>query len=331
MMKDTLIAMLKPFGPSGSEAPIAAAIQDMLRPYVDEIRVDSMGNVIATKRGPGKRVMFSAHMDTIGYIVLDADKEGFLRVSNIGGIPAAQAAMRHIAFANGVTGVIAMEPLGSDTASMAKLYVDIGADSREAALERVPVGTMASIVYQLTEMGDGLCCAPYMDDRAACAVLAELMMALKSTKHEIVAVFSTQEEVGCRGALAAAYSVEPDIGIAIDVTPAGDVPKCDPPLPVKVGKGPAVKVKDGYSISTPMVRDGLVAAAKAAGVPYQYEVLPYGGTDAGAMMTSRGGVPSGTLSIPCRYVHSPVETVSLPDMENSVKLLLAYLDQVLTV
>lgn len=327
-MKDTLIAMLKPFGPSGSEGPIAQAISDIIRPYVDEIRTDSMGNVIAIKRGPGKRIMFSAHMDSIGYIVLDADKEGFLRVSNIGGINTTQAAMRHVVFANGVSGVVCTEPLGKDTPSLTKLYIDVGADSRESALAMVPIGTMCVIAYQLTEMGDFVS-APYMDDRAACAVLVELLKAVDAPKHEIVAVFSTQEEVGCRGAAAAAYSVEPDIGVAIDVTPAGDSPKCDPPLPVKVGKGPAVKVKDGYSISTPFVRDGLVSAAKLLEMPYQYEVLPYGGTDAGAMMTSRGGVPSGTLSIPCRYVHSPVETVSIQDMVDCVKLLKAYVEQIL--
>ncbi len=327
MMKDTLTAVLQPFGPSGCEGPIADAIADIIRPYVDEIRTDSMGNLIATRRGPGKRIMFSAHMDTIGYIVLDADKEGFLRVSNVGGIYPTTAAARHIVFANGVTGVIHSDPLGEDKPSIVKLFIDVGADSRDAALEMVPVGTMGVVAYQLTEMGDHVA-APYMDDRAACAVLAELLMALGEPKHEIVAVFSVQEEVGCRGAVAAAYSVEPDIGVAIDVTPAGDSPKCDPPLAVKLGKGPAVKVKDSNSIATPAVRDGMVAAAKKAGVPFQYEVLPYGGTDAGAIMTSRGGVPSGTLSIPCRYVHSAVETVSVKDMEQCVALLKAYVEEV---
>lgn len=330
MMKDTLLSVLKPFGPSGNEGPIAAVIAEMIKPYVDEVRTDAMGNLIATKKGNGKRIMFSAHMDQIGYIALDADKEGFLRVTNVGGIYPANAAFRHLVFANGVAGVVCSEPLGNDKPALTKLFVDIGADSREAALEKVPVGTMAVVAYQATEMGD-LVAAPYMDDRAACAVLVELLKALpKNPKHEIVAVFSVQEEVGCRGAATAAFSVAPDFGMAIDVTPAGDSPKCDPPLPVKVGKGAAVKVKDAYSISTPVVRDGLVAAAKQAGVAYQYEVLPYGGTDAGAIMVSRGGVPSGTLSIPCRYVHSPVETVSIPDMEACVALLAVWAEEIVS-
>lgn len=326
-MKDTLLKMLKPFGPSGSEAPIAQTISEMITPYVDEIKTDAMGNLIAIKHGPCKRIMFSSHMDSIGYIALDADKEGFVRVSNIGGINVPQAAMRHVVFANGVSGVLCTEPVGKDAPTMSKLFVDIGAKDREAALAMVPIGTMCVVACQITEMGD-LVSAPFMDDRAACAVLIELLKVISAAKHEVVAVFSSQEEVGCRGARAAAYTIDPDIGIAIDVTLAGDSPKCDPAMPIKVGKGPAVKVKDSYSISTPMVRDGLVEAAKLAKVDYQFEVLPFGGTDAGAIMSTRGGVPSGTLSIPCRYVHSPVETVSIQDMVDCVKVLKAYVEEI---
>lgn len=327
MIKDTLIAVLKPFGTSGAEAGIAGVIEGMAKPYADDIRTDALGNLIATKRGDGgKRIMLSAHMDTIGFIAMDADKDGFLYVSNIGGVNPALAAGRHVAFQNGVEGVTFSEPLGSDKAAMNKLYIDIGATSREEALGKVPVGTMAAIRYQLTDMGDRIA-APYMDDRAACAVLLELMKALGPTKHEVVAVFSSQEEVGCRGAEVAAYAIQPDLGIALDVTGAGDTPNC-PKLPMRVGEGPCIKVKDSASISTPMVRDGLVEAAKRAGVPFQYEVLPYGGTDAGAIMRSRAGVPSGTVSIACRYVHAPVELVSIQDMENAVQLLKAYIEQV---
>lgn len=329
MMKDTLRAVLQPFGPSGGEGPIAQAIAEMVRPHVDAIREDALGNLICTKKGTdgGKRIMFSAHMDTIGYIVVDADKEGFVRVANIGGVNPASASGRHVVLANGLMGVVSGEPLhGADKPSIQKLFIDIGAASREEALQKAPVGTLVSIAYQFTDLGDRVC-APYMDDRAACAVLVELMRALGDTQHEIVAVFSSQEEVGCRGAGVAAFAIEPDIGVAIDVTLAGDTPGADA-LPVKMGEGPAVKVKDSYSISTPMVRDGLVKAAKAADVPFQYEVLQYGGTDAGAIMTSRGGVPSGTLSIACRYVHSPVEMVSIRDMEQAVALLKAYVEKV---
>ncbi len=261
MMKDTLREVLTPFGPSGGEGPIGKVLGEMVRPHVNDVRTDALGNVICTKKGRdgGKRIMFSAHMDTIGYIVVDADKEGFLRVANIGGVRPATAAGRHVVLANGVTGVISGEPLtGTEPPTIQKLFVDIGAASREEALEKAPVGTLAVVAYQFTDMGDRVC-APYMDDRAACAVLVELMRALGDTPHEVVAVFSTQEEVGCRGAGVAAFAIEPDIGVAIDVTPTGDTPGTDT-LPVKMGQGPADKVKDSTSIATPMVRDGLVGA-----------------------------------------------------------------------
>jgi len=322
MMKDTLLSMLQPFGPSGSEAGIAEVIRSLISDCADEISTDAMGNLYALRRGQegGKRILFTAHMDSIGYIVCDATKEGFLRVGTVGGINPAQAAGRHLIFANGVQGVISAEP--AEKIDVTRLFVDIGTFSREEALEKVPVGTMAAICFQLTEMGD-LVAAPYMDDRCACAVLAELLKVLKETKNEVICCFTVQEEVGLRGATTAAYRTQPDYGVAVDVTRTGDTPGATP-MAVSVGKGPAVKVKDSSSISTPVVRDGLVNAAKIAGVPFQYEVLLAGGTDAGAIQISRGGVPAGTLSIPCRYIHSPVETVSISDLENAVTLLKSF-------
>ncbi|MDR0928936.1 MAG: M42 family metallopeptidase [Oscillospiraceae bacterium] len=328
MMKDTLLAVLKPFGPSGCEQPIAAAIAEMVRPYVDEIRSDAMGNLICTKKGAGKRIMLSSHMDQIGYIVMEADKEGFLRVNNVGGIRVVAAPDRHIVFENGVQGVIGMDDLKEgEKPAIGKLYIDVGAETREEALAKVPLGMMGVLAFQVSDMGDRIA-APYLDDRAACAVQVEVLKALEKTDNEVVAVFSVQEEVGCRGAQVAAYAIEPDIGLAIDVTGAGDTPECAP-LPMKVGKGPCIKIKDSRSISSPVVRDGLVEAAKVAGVPYQFEILPFGGTDAGAIMTSRGGVPSATVSITCRYVHSPAEMVSIRDMEQAVAMIKAYIEKIL--
>jgi endoglucanase len=288
---------------------------------------DALGNLICTKKGAGKRIMLSSHMDQIGYIVMEADKEGFLRVNNIGGIHAAAAPDRHIVFENGVQGVISMDDLkDGEKPTIAKLYVDIGAETREEALAKVPLGMMGVLAFQVSDMGDRIA-APYMDDRAACAVQVEVLKALEKTDNEVVAVFSVQEEVGCRGAQVAAYAIQPDFGLAIDVTGAGDTPNCMP-MPMKMGKGPCIKIKDSYSITAPVVREGLVEAAKLAGVPYQFEVLPFGGTDAGAIMTSRGGVPSGTISLTCRYVHAPIEMVSIRDMEQSVALIKAYIEKI---
>ena len=163
-----------------------------------------------------------------------------------------------------------------------------------------------------------------MDDRVACALLISVMQALPETKNTVIAVFSTQEEVGCRGAKTAAYSVQPDVGIALDVTGNGDTPETKQPA-VKLGDGAAVKIMDRGSISNPELVTALLEAGKRAGVKTQREVLPYGGTDASVIQLSRGGVVAGTISIPCRYVHSACEVVDLRDVEAAKALLLEYL------
>ena len=173
-------------------------------------------------------------------------------------------------------------------------------------------------------MGEHRLASPAMDDRSACALLVSVMQELPSVPNTVVAVFSTQEEVGTRGAKTAAYSVEPDEGIALDVTLTGDLPE-DRKLAINLGDGPAIKIMDMNSISNPAMVEAMTAAAKKAKVPLQREVLPFGGTDAGAMQLTRGGMPVCTVSIPCRNVHSPCEIVDLRDMENAKKLLLAYL------
>ena len=181
-------------------------------------------------------------------------------------------------------------------------------------------GDFAVYAGEFTELANNLVAGTAMDDRAGCAILIEMLKRLGETKNEIVAVFTVQEEVGLRGAQAAAFDVAPDMGIALDVTLCGDTPK-GPKIAVKAGAGIAVKILDNSLICHPGVVKAMEEAAERAGAKYQREVLTAGGTDAGAIQRSRGGVPSGVLSIPCRYVHSPNETVSLDDMENGVKLL----------
>lgn len=172
-------------------------------------------------------------------------------------------------------------------------------------------------------MGDKIA-APYLDDRSGCAVLIETLKRLKNSKDEVIAVFTTQEEVGLRGALVAGYAVAPDMAIALDVTIAGDYPRSNESncyVVSHLGKGPAVKIMDRGVIAHPAVVQEMEEAAVRAGVQVQREVLTGGATDVGAIHTTRAGVPSGTLSIPCRYVHAPCETVDLNDMEGAVRLL----------
>ncbi len=329
MIKDTLLKLLAVHGATGHEEKIAAVIADMLRPYADSVETDALGNLIVRKNGAGKRVMLAAHMDHIGFIATDADKEGFVRVYNVGGIDVSVSLGQHVVFENGVKGVIGAEEDIEGAPKMQHLYVDIGATSREEALSKVAIGDVAVYAPVVSELGDARLASPAMDDRAGCAVLAEAFMQMKEAKNEVVAVFTVQEEVGLRGARTAAYTVDPDYAIALDVTTTGDVPEAKPKMAVKLGAGAAIKVMDRSVICAPAVRDRLVKLSKEQNIPYQMEVLTAGGTDSGAIHQTRGGVPSGVISIPCRYVHSAAETIDLGDMEAAVRMLVGYVNEAL--
>ncbi|MBP3453691.1 MAG: M20/M25/M40 family metallo-hydrolase [Clostridia bacterium] len=325
-MFDILKKVLKPIGPSGLEEPVAAAIRVEVKDYVDTMETDALGNLICVKKGTdpnGKKIMFSAHMDHIGFIVTGYEKEGFLRVTNVGGIGIDVSLTRHVVFANGVEGVVVCEPVQGAKA-MKNLFVDIGAESKEEAEKKVQLGDVAVYAPDCFRLGENRVASPAMDDRCACALLVKLLQTVGETKDTVIAVFSVQEEVGCRGAKVASFAMEPDVGIALDVTAWGDTPEVKLPA-IKLGEGCAVKVMDRASISNPALREELLACGEAAGVKTQREVLPFGGTDAGAMQTSRGGIPVCTISIPCRYVHSACETIDMRDMDAALKLLTAYL------
>lgn len=324
-MKQLIEQLTAVYGPSGSESSVADLIETLVQDYVDSVRRDALGNLICEVKGNGeKRIMFAAHMDHIGLIVTHAEKEGFLRVSNVGGISVNNSRARRVKFFNGVQGVLYEQALKEgEKSSLTTLYIDIGAKDAEEALSMVQLGDVAVYAEAAFPVGEHRMASPAMDDRVACAMLIRMLQTLPAKHPDIVAVFTTQEEVGVRGATVSAYSVQPDEGIALDVTIAGDIPELKLNA-VKMGEGPAVKIKDARSISNPDVVRRMIEAARAAGVPCQREILPYGGTDAGAMQLSRGGMPVGTLSIPCRYVHSACEMVDLRDVENGVKLLTEY-------
>jgi len=319
LLKDILTG----YGASGHEGRVRGVIEEALGGHVDSMETDVMGNLIAVKRGDGtgKRIMLSAHMDHIGLAVIDADKHGFVRVCNVGGIHAGDMVSGHVVFENGVRGVVGVDGKLKSAAKVSDLYIDIGASSREEALSMVSIGDMCVMQPRISMLGEHRMASPAMDDRIACFVLAETMLALEGGKNDVYAVFSVQEEVGLRGAATAAYSVNPDLGIAIDVTGVGDVPKADTKIAVSLGKGAAIKIMDRSLISTPSVVAMMEQAAQENGIPVQREVLPYGGTDAGAIQKSRCGVATGAVSIPCRYIHSEAETVDLRDVRAAIDLL----------
>ena len=186
------------------------------------------------------------------------------------------------------------------------------------------MGDVGCFLRPMVRVGDHIT-SKAMDDRIGCAVLMQTMRELESTPHDIYFVFSAQEETGLRGAMTSAFGVEPDVGIAVDVTPSWDTPEPAVKSAMALDKGPAIKVKDGGMLATPWVRHWMVETAEANGIPYQLEVLARGTTDARAIQTTQAGVPVGCLSIPTRYIHSPSETVSYSDVLNGVKLLVALL------
>jgi putative aminopeptidase FrvX len=325
-MKSLIQKLVETIGPSGYEKAPRSLVREEISSLADEIRVDAMGNLIARKgkkEDGGLRVMLSAHMDEIGVIVTHIDKNGFVRFTTVGGVRPATCLGSRVRFINGVQGVIGCEMLDSNDKfpTFEQMYLDVGATNPEDC--PVHVGDIAGFDRPFLDLGDRWV-AKSMDDRISVAVLIEAMRQLPSTPHELYFVFSTQEEVGLRGAQTAAFGVDPDLGISVDVTLTGDTPT-SARMAVGLGKGPAIKVRDSGMLSDPRVVAAMVSAAERAQLPYQLEVLERGTTDAAAIQLIRAGVPAGCLSIPCRYVHSPSEMVDAHDVQNAVHLLVELL------
>jgi putative aminopeptidase FrvX len=318
----TLLAHLTGlYGPSGKEEAVRQAIQQEIKDYVDEIHEDVMGNLIAVKKGngSGRKVMLAAHMDQIGLIVTNIDENGFLRFSNIGGVSPFNVLHRRVVFQNGVTGAVSYETELEEIKNLKlnKMYIDIGAASREEAKKLVQIGDIAVYHAPMADRENRFFgCA--MDDRAGCAVLVETIKAVKNSPNELFFVFTVQEEVGLRGARTSAYSINPDIGISLDVTITGDTPKSRP-MAINLGDGPAVKVKDSSLICHPMVKNLMIQRAEEAGIPYQLEVLEAGGTDSGAIHLSREGVPSTTTAMSGSTCHAATSAPRRPISSCTVK------------
>ncbi len=323
-MKALVKKLVETTAPSGYEKPLRAVVQAEVTPLADEVSVDALGNLVALKKGSGDlKIMLSAHMDEIGLIATHIDENGFVRFTTLGGVRPNTCLGGRVRFLNGASGVIGSERLEdpSKTPTFEQLFIDVGASSRKDC--PVKVGDVAGFERPLIDMGSRMV-AKSMDDRIGVAVLIETLRMLQQTPHQVYFVFSTQEEVGLRGATTAAYALDPDIGVSVDVTGTGDTPKAGK-MEVSLGKGPAIKVRDGGMLSDPRIVDWMVKAAKKNKIPYQLEILEGGTTDARVMQVTRAGVPAGCVSIPCRYVHSPSETVDVNDVENAVKLLAALL------
>jgi putative aminopeptidase FrvX len=325
-MKNLIQKLTETFSPSGFESAIREVIRTEVEGLADEVRVDALGSLIVRKgvKGRnGRRIMLAGHMDEIGLIATHIDGNGFIRFTSLGFVRPTTLVSGRVQFANGTQGVVGIEQDLNATKmpSLRDCYIDIGASSAKDCPVRI--GDVAAFQRPFLDLG-GRLVAKAMDDRIGCAVMVETLRALKTTPHELYFVFTTQEEVGTRGAGPSAFGIDPEIGLAVDVTLTGDTPKSKP-MAVSLGKGPAVKVKDTGMLADPRVVEWMCSTAERKRIPYQREVLEAGSTDARAIQMTRSGVPAGCLSIPCRYVHTPSEMVDYEDVQNSVKLLVALL------
>lgn len=312
------------FGPSGDETGVAAVIADLARPYADEVFTDVMGNLICHKKGSGPRVMFAAHMDSLGLVVTHIEEDGYLRVGALGGISAARVVHTPVRFKNGTRGVLAADNgVAVDKLSIEDLYIDIGVENSTQAMELVDLGDVAVYDTPVVQQGD-VVFSPYLDNRVCCAVQLLAMEQLGQTDNDLYFVFTSQEELGMRGAKAATYAIDPDYGIVLDVTGSVDTPKVKPADSSRQGGGAAIKVMDKSVICHPAVVDTLKRLAREQDIPRQLTVKRTGGTDGGAMQPTRAGVRVGGITVPCRYAHSAVECIRISDALACVRLVCAF-------
>ena len=329
-------------GVTGREEDVRKLMVELMKPYVDEIAVDKLENLIAVKKGkPGSpKVMLAAHMDEVGLMVKTITKDGFLQFAKMGGIDdrilLAQKVIVHTQ--NGtLQGIIGAKPPHIQKEAERKkivtydqLFIDIGAESlKDANKMGVKVGDPVSFDVEYAKISKDIVTGKAFDDRVGCAIMIETLKQLGKTDCTVCAVGTVQEEVGLRGAATATFGIDPDIGIALDVTIAGDVPGVrDFDTSVKMGKGPVLTVADAGLITHPKVLRMLMDAAEESKIPFQLETGLPGATDAARISLSRQGVPSGTVSVATRYIHSPAGMLSLKDAENSAKLTAAAIHQI---
>ena len=310
--------------PSGDEAQLGELLARLARPYGGEVRRDTLGNLIVRRQGSGPRVMFAAHMDSIGFIITHIEKEGFLRMGKLGGLSHRELLYHSFRLKNGVRGVLAREEKAElEKLKLEECYLDIGARDEEEARKLCQVGDTAVFDAPAFSQGDRLV-SPYLDDRLSCAVLLQVLEELGETDNDLYFVFTVQEEVGVRGAGSAAFAIEPDYALVVDVTDVEDTPGTQRLGTTRLGRGAAIKRMDSDFICHPRMVSLLEETAREGEIPVQMDIMTDGGTDGGPIHRSRVGVLTGGVSIPCRYVHTPREMASLSDAQAAVRLLGAF-------
>lgn len=331
-------------GISGCENPITDIVQEELQNVCDSVKLDRLGNVIALKKSNSKegspqpkKVMLAAHMDQIGFLVKSIDQNGFIRFAAVGGFDPKTLVAQRVAIhgKKRVIGVIGSKPIHVLTEEekkkaleMKDFFIDVGLGKEEVEAI-IQQGDAITFDRDFVQLNDQAVTSLALDNRAGVYVLIEAMRRVKEHQVDIYAVATSQEEVGLRGAVTSSYAIEPDFGIALDVTMAMDTPGIKEEEKVCVlGKGTAIAVMNSSILAHRGLYQFLKDLAEKNNIKYQLDIMERGGTDAGAIQKSRRGVISGGISIPTRYIHSVVELCRIDDLEASIQLLVSFLENV---
>ncbi len=331
---DLLIKLINAFGVSGKEMEVRNLIIKEIKPYINEVYVDKMGNLIAHKKSRTKnaqKIMIATHMDEIGLIVKNIEKGGKIRISEVGTIDLIVLLNEKVIIKTrkkDVTGIITTDNISSSLIAKSKItiqdmFIDTGLTKEEIEKAGVHIGSFISLEPNGEIIGnDKIVSGKALDDRLGCYIVIETIKQIKNTNNDIFFVFTVQEEVGLYGAKTSSYTIEPDMALAIDVT------DCDDMLPHSskaLGNGPTITIKDAEMISNPCIDERILEISRKKKIPLQPDVSDSGTTDAINIAISKGGVPSAVLGVPVRGLHTPVSIAHLNDIENAVKLLTEFL------
>ncbi len=330
-----LATLSNAFGPPGNEEDVREVLKKELGEYADEVRVDKLGNIFFHHHGKKEypNVMLAAHMDEVGFMVTFIEKNGFLRFQTLGGITSNLMPGQVILLRKGskgyLKGIIGTKPPHIMTEEEQKnivpieeLFIDIGAESLEEANRKgVEIGTPGVFDIEFAELGGGYLMGKAFDDRAGCIVLVEVFKALRDSPYNLIAVGTVQEEVGGRGARTAAWQIDPAYGLALEGTFAADVPGSrEDRMSANLKGGPVITIMDRTTITHPIILKTLIKLGKEKSIPFQFKKVPMGGTDAGAIHLTKAGVPSGTVAVPCRYIHGPASVTHVDDLNSTIAL-----------
>ncbi|MDK2810922.1 MAG: hypothetical protein PWR27_1631 [Petroclostridium sp.] len=325
-------------GVSGNEKAVRDIIIKEIGNDCENIAIDRMGNLIALKKGTegnGKKVMLAAHMDEVGLIVTGITDTGFIKFKPVGGIDARILVSKKVVIGdNRIPGVIGLKAIHlqepgerKQAVKVKNLYIDIGAKNKEDAEKKVNLGDYIGFDSSCVEFGNNLVKAKALDDRVGCAILIEMLK--ERYPFDLYACFTVQEEVGLRGAGVAAYTVSPDLALVVEGTTCSDVPGAEEhEHATTLGHGPAVSIMDRASYSNKGLSQLLYNLGKDNNIKVQYKRTTFGGNDAGKIHLTREGIPTAAISVPCRYIHSPVSVMNLDDYEGCKKIVRLFLHEI---